>query len=651
MANVHTIYDPKHEGEKQVARVLRSMDDDRLHLWFSVNYIPGVNDVDVVLWHEDVGAFVIEVKSYSLNNIHEYGLESWVVADLAKTRSPQSQALEAMWALRNYVKPKMGFIELPYTVPTVCFPKIKRANWRLRWRDCNEVVKLSESFLMEDDISGGAQMLVNRLSKILQAPPAGLPPRPPFTVPTRESLDAFISSLDVSARPKPTATDLERLRALEAEVSRETQKRFKPFGDASAIYYGHPGTGKTFRLLQIGLFHAKNGASVLFACFNKVLAADLRRLLHLLKADSNVFQRQEAISFRRSKSEDDVANDLQAVDVFQLALQVCSEHTGLLDAPPSGASGSFDKWGRQLIADIVENRELFAIKRFDTVLVDEAQDLKDWQFDLLKLHCAERSTLVVAVGAGQELYDENPESTKWVESLKKQGARQSTLRRNFRNPKIVFQLAYMFSQCASDSSKIATALRRFDSAHDGHPLVEFDRMSFALPRIEGINEVALSNPEFSEHEDEISDQCLGIIEGELENLRDNQEPIDLLVLVPDSTSVVHDHVRLALDKMQKRKIVGYIDYTEDKFRRFIAPNEKIRFCTFHSSRGLEAARVVVFGIERIKKIGEDLNFDFKKLGFIVLSRSIFDCLIVRRSYDQEITPFLEKCVALLRQGA
>jgi KaiC/GvpD/RAD55 family RecA-like ATPase len=45
---------------------------------------------------------------------------------------------------------------------------------------------------------------------------------------------------------------------------------------------GPPGTGKTFRLLQIGIMHARENAKVLFCCFNQVLASDINRILNLL---------------------------------------------------------------------------------------------------------------------------------------------------------------------------------------------------------------------------------------------------------------------------------------------------------------------------------------------------------------------------------
>lgn len=63
MAHIHTKPDKKHGGETLLANQLGAIEDDRLHFWFSLDYIPGVLDADILLIHQDIGAFVIEVKA------------------------------------------------------------------------------------------------------------------------------------------------------------------------------------------------------------------------------------------------------------------------------------------------------------------------------------------------------------------------------------------------------------------------------------------------------------------------------------------------------------------------------------------------------------------------------------------------------------
>lgn len=46
--------------------------------------------------------------------------------------------------------------------------------------------------------------------------------------------------------------------------------------------------------------------------------------------------------------------------------------------------------------------------------------------------------------------------------------------------------------------------------------------------------------------------------------------------------------------------VSFIDYTKEDNRRSVASNSDVRLCTFHSSRGLEGERVIIFGLETIE---------------------------------------------------
>jgi hypothetical protein len=62
-----------HIGEYDLAVQLCGFDDDRFHLWFGLDYLPGVSDVDVLLYHEAAGVFVIEVKAVGIGEIEWSG--------------------------------------------------------------------------------------------------------------------------------------------------------------------------------------------------------------------------------------------------------------------------------------------------------------------------------------------------------------------------------------------------------------------------------------------------------------------------------------------------------------------------------------------------------------------------------------------------
>ena len=554
-----------------------------------------------------------------------------------------------MWTLYNYLAPRVVRGSLPYMAPTACFPLITRDSWKEAFSDAEAIQKLADLFLFEDDICAGAQKLTNRLAYIYGHPPIGEHRGKVQEVPrndrslTEENLRYVNKFLVPAASPKPTLSDIERIQALEREVTRQSRLEFPPNADVIHIFTGAPGTGKTFRFLQVGLHHANEACSVLFACYNKVLAADLRRLVTLygVQVQSQMFGADD-----EPTNNSDLA--IRVVDVFQLALDVYYAHQNLLD--PVEDFPDPDAWGRYVVQQITDSPTDFFLTKFDTILIDEAQDMQAWQFELLDLHANKLCTKLFANGIGQELYVRNSDARQKFESLEALGARRQRLNRNFRNSPRVFQLAYTFSETAFDVNKVPGVVAKFLKAATAP--VQFDMKGGGLGRVVAIDELVL--PPYARHDfnDAVAAQYARLIVEELDRLRDRDEPIDLLILVPDTKSVVNEQVKSALDLLANGTLwrgqpVKYLDYTQDNNRRYNPPNEKIRFCTFHSSRGLEASRVIVFGLEGIERVGAKINVDFRKLAYITLSRSKFDTVIVRRMHDKTVVPFVEQCAAAL----
>lgn len=123
------------------------------------------------------------------------------------------------------------------------------------------------------------------------------------------------------------------------------------------------------------------------------------------------------------------------------------------------------------------------------------------------------------------------------------------------------------------------------------------------------------------------------------------------MLVPNKESkekyLIIDAIgKIITNPPEKIKDIDLIDYTVDSNRRYIASINQIRVSTFHSARGIEAHRVLLFGFEKIghKNKGVIIN----SLGYISLSRSLFELLIVvRDSQNSNFIRFLEKTLAKL----
>ena len=629
MARTYTSNLPKHHGERDVALQLSAFDDDGLHLWFSLDFIPGARDIDILLWHELAGVFVIEVKAVPLSSIRLFGLNRCEIDGRPPDRGPHNQAYEAALGLRNYLGPRVT--HLPFICATACFPLIVRAEWSARFAHSSEVVEFANRMIFRDDLFAGSSILRSRLRQIWLAPPV----RKAATLPFRHDQNAlteFVRLLGASAAPAPTISDAARLTAIERGIKKDILRGFPPGVPRRTCFSGHPGTGKTFRLLQIGIAHAREGYGVLFVCFNKVLASDIRRLINLLALKS------PDVGFGPSLKEMFVV-----VDVFELAAKDVRENGLDVDTE------DFDAWGQLVVGDISSNRQKYAMQTFDTVLVDEGQDFKPWQFDLACLHANPiGATVCVAIGLGQNLYESDEPARGWLANFAANGAKTIALRRNFRNTKPSFEFAQGFYECRLESERLQKFLAR-RKVDDKQGALEFDRPVGQLPTLVNLSELTRLDYDDPEYDLKMAaalrSEFSRILRHELERVQTTARPFDLLVLVPDVHSRETTAVRLSLQDVKNATGVGFIDYTQESTRRMIAPDDNIRVCTFHSSRGLEGAHVVIFGIDRLTHLASHIGVDPFSLGYIVLSRALFETTIcVRRDLRSRVVEFLDALV-------
>lgn len=630
---------PTHVGEKRFATKINSLLDERAHAWFGINYLPGVRDIDLFLWHEDIGVFTIEVKSVPLSAIESFSLTRCTISGREEGPSPHIQAKNAELTFRNYL---LGRRVKFFNVPTAAFPDISRSEWNLVWATSERLVgEWAETIIFQEDLQSGPDVLLGKLLHIYQNPPSGSGSDRPFPN-DKQILERLKTAISPDQeRPKPIPSDMQRLRELEESVYRETKNRFQAFGNSQLVYSGHPGTGKTFRLLQIGYEHASEGARVLFICFNKVLAADIRRLL--------IGREYQNLQMRLGVDNDDEFV-LDVIDVWDALTRRLAEH-GLeeeirIDLESTSDSSAFDARGREAVEILSSVRDEIAL--YDTVLIDETQDFREWQFDLAKLHLRERGTLLIAHGKGQELYPVDPAIEASLGEFQVQ-----QLRRNFRNTKESFRAAYVAHQSQLDRNKIKQSAKRFVNDFSGRDQgLDFERPEGRYPILEPIDMGSLFDVDRSSRfyaEEEMEALVTGykqILKEQLEFLDEKHRPIDLLLLVPTEKCTEARAVRSALGEMG----VEFVDLTDEKMRRVTVASTSVRICTFHSSRGIEGYRVVVFGISSLPQLCKKIGLSKpENLLYVVLTRAVFETTIAVRSdeWNSDIVLFIQEVVAHL----
>jgi hypothetical protein len=523
---------PRKLGERKLATQLRASDDPLLHIWTGLNFIPGVKDNDLLLWHERVGVFIIEIKAVPIGLITRFGWNECEIEDRPTDGGPVEQAHQAMFSLKKFLNSRRLY---PYTVSAAAWPEIRRSEWNEHWDDPRVCGSYAESMFFQEDFYSGSKALVERLEYIRKHPNRGEGSEVVFKH-KPEDLENLRKALDVSARPRPTESDNDRLKIIENAVTKQERDRVPPRQGKQWLYTGKAGTGKTFRLLRVGFWHATHGCNVLYLCFNKVLAADVQRTLNF--------------SERLGLSE----GSIDARDVFDVLQRFIRD--------PIDAQGH-EEWAKAVVELMKEQSS--ALRKYDTILMDEAQDLHSWAFEMAYLHAAPNATILVASGKGQEMYGEEASE---LNAFRKT-AKEYECRRCFRNTEQISKFAMLFSDADGDLSKIPS-LAKIMSVSREQSLLQFERPGGSLPSLICMDDREIDQiPEDSQAYGMLLDEARArqykeLIEHEIRSLREGQRPMDLLILVPSEGS---DERKWTLDALNLLE-VNFLDYTHDDNRRF-----------------------------------------------------------------------------------
>lgn len=618
-ATVHTELPPDrpgHQGERRLAVALQKNCGPEFHLWFNLDYFPAARELDMLLCLEGVGVFAIEVKAVPLDEIESCGAKEMQFRRRTRSNAhPLQQAQAALWDLRDRLvwlhdeeKAEQNRL-IPFISALAAFPLISRADFFARFGGTS-LVDAQVNMLFKEDLEDG-DSLARRLEQAILEPPIG-PRRPDKWNLTSAQLQLLVDTLRPGGGLGPSQAERARAQVIDRPDSKSRQRirgYLEPHPHQPVFFRGFPGTGKTIVLLQIARAHARAGRSVLFTCFNKVLAADVRRLLAATDLDPEDLKRIEVVHVSKMLARYGwPGKDREAERVWQL------------------------------------RRERSPQRSYDTVCIDEGQDLADWAYELIDWHAHRNETeWFIADGPGQELY------------LEAAGPRLSELRAAAREEKRIaqFNRVYRTAQIdflvAQGVFEHAPALDKIEAWTKRHPLpapkveqgdaffsspldLEFETRGL-LPKI--MRTAARHAPPHAP--DSLYSTLLQLVPHELEAAADDGRPGDLAVLVHnvkdtrDKTTVIE-----ALDTLG----VAYIDQHDKKKRDDVLPAGKVRLVSFHSARGIEAHRTILVGFDDL-----DAQRHGKQLAYIALSRAKSSTTVLLR--DGQPGPYSRFLTALI----
>lgn len=180
----------------------------------------------------------------------------------------------------------------------------------------------------------------------------------------------------------PTMIDLRRMNLLK-------DPNFLGNDNSSIIYRGHGGTGKTIGIIKRAINSCKEGNSVLFLSFNKMLIFEVRRLIALLNLDYNEDLKISTIS--------------AWIRGLLIATQLLNENDNLFDTPERYKNLCDQLANDSDRLEMLRHGSDFGFGKltsFQTVCIDEAQDVPEHE-KIIITKIFGNAQILIADGIGQ----------------------------------------------------------------------------------------------------------------------------------------------------------------------------------------------------------------------------------------------------------
>ena len=549
-----------HPAEKAAFEQLQSLDDGHIHLWPTIE--GRLPETDLFLIDDAIGAFVIELKAFPISSVHQFNADCMSVGQDRNKRSAIKQAQTQLHALKNYVNDNDG--EFPFTIATVLWTNISRKEWQQTWAKNKQALDLGNGMLFREDIDSGTTHFRRQLLTIYEQPAI----RQGYTAAAVPDLaiQKLITLLGNKSAERSDESDSQMLEKFERYYRGVAQKRAPIDATSRITLIGVPGTGKTWQLLSIAKYHAENGKHVLFLCYNHVLRTNIEQMVS---------------SFRKGTG------------YGSITVHTIFDHIELLNK--TGNLGctlvddDYDAFAGAVIDRMVETDFLW--EAYDTVLLDEAQDLKDYVGQLLESITRHNTSIAIGVGIGQDLYRDS--MAAWLNEFMDDGE-LCELEKVYRTTAQTFQAAQIVCEAFSSEEQIEVVAKRV-LAGKCHGMHEEVRPLRSIGRPPAIRRYKVETRLRSETADMHTAGIKTQLEAIIAELEAPEKHSDILILIPSKKSPTYTALLTALQNLE----ISFIDFTLKANRDTTARDHQVRLSTFHSCRGVEASIVVLMDLERL----------------------------------------------------
>ncbi len=418
-------------GEKRVFKVLRDalIPDEDYIVWFEPKAVK--KRPDFLIWAQDWGLLVIEVKDWSLDHIVSTNHTKWTILrnNIEEVRdSPVEQArkcfikfkelIQSSPTLRHSDGPNQGNIRFPIGY-CAAFTQITR-----KQAEHSGLAKVlaPTTCLFSDDLPGDFDTKETRLALISLLKKAFVV-RFPFDPLQPDELKVLrclifpeVRIRNLRAEAAPTLRTAEQAEIMQA-LDLEQERTAKSILEGHRVLKGVAGSGKTLVLSCRARYLKKFQPHwrILIVCFNISLRQYIRQLLDA---------------------------DHTGIDVFHYHGLVKHLTDASLKKLPSETE---DQWNERVGVILHQHIASGNLQtRYDAILIDEGQDFAvSWLQSLTELLNPETDSLLLCLDPAQNIFGRKV-SFKSA-GIQVQGKRPISLKKSYRNTTEILTLARRFS--------------------------------------------------------------------------------------------------------------------------------------------------------------------------------------------------------------
>ena len=590
------------DGEKIFYRFIdaAARPDSKYMCW----YIPDVKGVepDFIIYCEDIGLLIIEVKQWALNQILEINpIEARVDGLKGMQKNPLRQARDYSISLRERLTDdgrlvsKDNLYEGKLKIPVsygVAFPNIPRHEYEKS--DVSKVIQPSAVFLW-DDLNPDSEMSQDSSGrKLLNQLKERFPPLFDFKL-DRNDLECLReilfpeAKIELPVRLNDKSFADERYHTKLLDNHQESLAREIDAGHR--ILYGPSGSGKTLVLVHRAVYLFKYNPAVkraLFVCYNITLVNYIKRLL----------------------SGKDISIGPGGIDVMHF-FELCSRITG--------DKIEYEKQDMEyynlVVSEALDKASDCGLK-YDLILVDEGQDFSNDMFKVTSSLLNKKTNhLMIAIDENQDIY--KPERS-WKGAGIDASGRIKKLTAVYRNTQQISRLAGGFIGLSpSASTKKDNQERIFDDSCT----------------IDGPKPEIMRFDDYSVMAQEIASQIDTIL------AQGNVPPSEIAVIytvknIPGSNDITIPG--LIKDALENRGIIS--NWVSEDYRAkkaYDITTNSIAISTVHSMKGMDFHCVFLVGLDLLEPNDRWTADQLKNLAYVDMTRARYR-LVMPYARENEI---------------